>query len=75
MQLQSIAAPKRIELQQVQRTTMRPLGIYFFAIYIYIYLGYDSFPNDFGRFPLFSLNANGRTYGPADIRTDGQTLK
>ena len=46
---------------------MRPLSIY--RIEIYIYLGYDSFPDDFGRFRRFFLNAN----GPTDPRTDGRT--
>ena len=55
---------------------MRPLGIY--LIGISIYLEYDSFPDDFGRFRRFFLNANGRTYGRTHGRTygrtDGQTL-
>ena len=55
---------------------MRPLGIYLIGISIHI-LEYDSFPDDFGRFRRFFLNANGRTYGQtdgwADGRTDGNT--
>ena len=40
---------------------------------MYIYLGCDEIPDDFGRFRRFCLNANGRTYGWTDIRTDGHT--
>ena len=47
---------------------MRPLGIY--QTGISLYLEYDSFPDDFVRFRRFYLNANGRTYGPTDRRTD-----
>ena len=42
-----------------------------------MYLEYDSFPNDFGQFRRFFLDANGHTDGHTDehtdIRTDGQT--
>ena len=47
---------------------MRPLSIY--LIGISIYLEYDSFPDDFGRFRRFFLNGNGWTYRHTDIRTD-----
>ena len=50
---------------------MRPLGIYLFGISIY--LEYDSFPDDFGRFRRFFLNGNGRTHGHTDIRIHGRT--
>ena len=44
---------------------------------MYIYLGCDSIPDDFGRFQRFCLNANGhtdgRTDGHTDTRTDGRT--
>ena len=49
---------------------------------MYIYLGYDSNPDDFGQLWRFCLNANGRTdghtadgqtYGHTDIRTYGRT--
>ena len=63
---------KRMPVNKSNRTTMRPLGIYFIGIYIYI--GCDSFPDDFGQFPQFFLNANGhtdpRTYRHTDGRTD-----
>ena len=52
---------------------MRPLGIHFIGICICIYLGCESFPDDFGRFTRFFPSANGRTYGPTDIQTNGHT--
>ena len=52
---------------------MRPLGIYFMLEYLYIYIEYDSFHDDFGRFRRFFLNANGRNHGRTDIRTYGHT--
>ena len=59
------------------RTTMRSLSIY--RIGIYIYLGCDTFPDDFGRFGRFltsltELVTNGHMHGRADINSDGQTL-
>ena len=50
---------------------MRPLGIH--LIGISIYLAYGLFPDGFGRFRCFFLNANGRIYGPTDGRTYGRT--
>ena len=38
-----------------------------------MYLGCDSFPDDFGQFRRFLLNGNGRTYGHTDIWTYGRT--
>jgi len=40
---------------------------------IYIYLEYDSLPDDFKRFRRFFLNGNGHTDGRTDIRTDIRT--
>ena len=40
---------------------------------MYIYLGCDSIPDNFGRFRQFCLNANGGTDIRTDIRTDGHT--
>ena len=48
-------------------------SMYLFYWNIYMYLGSDSFPDDFGQFPRFFLNANGRTYRPTDIRTYERT--
>ena len=51
---------------------MRPLGVY--LIGIDRYLECDSFPDEFGRFRLFSLmltdgRTDGRTYGHKDGHT------
>ena len=60
------------------RTTMRPLGIYFIGIHIYI-LGVIHFLMILDDFCDFSLMltygpTDIRTYGHTDGRTDGQTL-
>ena len=49
---------------------MRPLSIYRIGIYTYIYLGCDSFPDDFGRFGRFSTSL---TEVVTDGHTDGRT--
>ena len=41
---------------------------------MHIYIGYDSIPDDFGRFRRFRLDANGHTDGRTYGHTDGQTL-
>ena len=49
--------------------------IYVNYVYMYIYLGCDLFPDDFGRFRRGFLDANGHTDGHTDIRTDSPSYR
>ena len=65
--------PTRFELKQVQQDNDAS-SRYLFHWNIYMYLEFDSFPDDFGRFWWFFQNANGHTDKWTDGPTDGQTL-